>query len=109
MTAMASTVASASARLRSSTHTATSAAEKVTEAAGVMVRRSATNIRTAAAVIRVRQRVLIGAAASAAIKTMIWHKMPAKVMVKSVLETRCSDCLLYTSDAADERSSVDLG
>ena len=24
-------------------------------------------------------------------------------------ETRCKDCLLYTSDAADERSSVDLG
>ena len=28
---------------------------------------------------------------------------------KSVLEVGCGPCLLYTSDAADERSSVDLG
>ena len=34
------------------------------------------------------------------------HGVP---FVLHVSETRAEDCLLYTSDAADERSSVDLG
>ena len=36
--------------------------------------------------------------------------MPRKQIEQSrVLTVRMTDCLLYTSDAADERSSVDLG
>ena len=31
------------------------------------------------------------------------------VAAVAVLERKCRYCLLYTSDAADERSSVDLG
>ena len=30
-------------------------------------------------------------------------------MIKEVVEDRCRGCLLYTSDAADDRISVDLG
>ena len=36
-------------------------------------------------------------------------RAPADGKVRRVLDVGCSICLLYTSDAADERSSVDLG
>ena len=38
------------------------------------------------------------------------HRRPGRRhLVRDAARTRLHDCLLYTSDAADERSSVDLG
>ena len=43
-----------------------------------------------------------------AIAEMYRTKIPASIkLAQGLLESNC--CLLYTSDAADERSSVDLG
>ena len=48
----------------------------------------------------------------------LWHQIPVhrdscELQGKHIVEPACYDdlgvCLLYTSDAADERSSVDLG
>ena len=36
-------------------------------------------------------------------------KLPARLSSSVAATSRCKICLLYTSDAADERSSVDLG
>ena len=43
------------------------------------------------------------------VKPIADTKLAAEKLLQSDLETEKWVCLLYTSDAADERSSVDLG
>ena len=39
----------------------------------------------------------------------LWEKLSASIWAPPIAASRLWTCLLYTSDAADERSSVDLG
>ena len=47
-----------------------------------------------------------------AVDGALWPRLPVKTtgeVPKMLVREVCRACLLYTSDAADERSSVDLG